>query len=394
MTIGFDIERARRETRAAEALIHFNNAGASLMPIPVSEAVHAYLRREEMMGGYEAAAAEVVAIENFYVQAGRLLNCEPAEIAFVDSASRAWTMAFYSFQFEPGDRILTTWSEYGSNVIAYNQQKERYGVETVFVPDDEQGQVDVAALRGMVDERVKLISMTHIPTGGGTVNPLAAVGAVAKEAGIPFLVDSCQGVGQIMVDVEALGCDILCGTGRKYLRGPRGTGLLYVRQSLVEKLEPPMLDLRSATLLAATAYEVRGDAKRFEMWEQYLAGKVGLGVAIEYALSYGMEAIQARIYQLAAALRAVLAGVPRVVVMDEGAELCGIVTFRVDGWTSEAIQAELGGRGVNVSVSSGSGSLVAFQKRGVEALVRASVHYYNTEAEVVRFGELLAEIVG
>ena len=213
----FDIKRAREETAACSDLIHFNNAGASLMPTPVSKALHEYLRKEEQIGGYETEALYAESLNGIYSSAAKLLNCSAGEIAYVESATRAWDMAFYSFKFNPGDKILTTFAEYGSNVVAYLQQAKRFGVEIVFVPNDEFGQIDVNALSNMIDEKVKLISITHIPTGGGLVNPAEAVGKIANAAGIPYILDSCQSVGHMPIDVAEIGCDVLCITGRKYL---------------------------------------------------------------------------------------------------------------------------------------------------------------------------------
>ena len=273
--MSFDIDKARRETRGADNRIHFNNAGSSLMPVPVADALYAYLKKEEEIGGYETVEAEAEALDNFYVATAKLLNCDPDEVAYIENATRAWDMAFYSLQFEAGDKILTSVAEYGSNVIAMIQQASRFGAELVYVPDDEHGQLDVAALESLIDQygdKVKLIAMSHIPTGGGLVNPAVAVGQVANRAGIPYLLDSCQGVGQLPLDVQEIGCDMLSGTGRKFLRGPRGTGLLYVRREFGRTIEPAMLDQHSATLVSNTAYTVRDDAKKFENWEQNFAG--------------------------------------------------------------------------------------------------------------------------
>ncbi|MBT3321808.1 MAG: aminotransferase class V-fold PLP-dependent enzyme [Anaerolineae bacterium] len=385
MKADFDIKRARAETRACEEIVHFNNAGASLMPISVSDALHGYLHQEERIGGYETAVKEGDALDNFYTASAKLLNCEADEIAYMENATRAWDMAFYSFKFKSGDRILTTIAEYGSNVVAYNQQSKRYGVEVIFVPNDKSGQIDIDALENLIDERVKLISITHIPTGGGLVNPAAEVGKIAKAAGIPYLLDSCQGVGQIPLDVEELGCDILCGTGRKYLRGPRGTGLLYVRQEMIEKLEPPLLDQHAARLISSTEYEIRRDAKRFEGWEQYFAGKAALGTAIDYALSWDIAKIRDRVYDLAEKLREKLSDIDGVHVTDEGIEKCGIVTFRTDQKDVDELKKLFAAEGINVSTPKGSGSLVSFQQRGLKELVRASLHYYNTEEEIDYF---------
>lgn len=391
--MAFDIERARAETPACAELIHFNNAGASLIPVPVSRTLHGYLDSEERIGGYETQALHADDLEGLYASAARLLNCRTGEIAYVENATRAWELAFYSFRLGPGDRILTTIAEYGSNVVAYLQQARRHGVEVVFVPNDEYGQIDIQALAGLIDERVKLISITHIPTGGGLVNPAREVGRIARSAGIPFILDSCQSVGQIPIDVEAIGCDVLCITGRKFLRGPRGTGLLYVRESLLDQLEPPMLDQHAAELVSPTEYRLRADARRFENWEQYCAGKLALRTAIDYALDWGLDAIQQRVYQLADTLRRQLGAIDSITVTDEGRERCGIVTFTSERRSAQAIKQALAANRINVSLSSGPGSLVSFQQRGLHEVVRASLHYFNTGDEIDRFCSLLEEIV-
>ncbi len=389
----FDIKRAREETIACNNLIHFNNAGASLMPTPVSKALHEYLNKEEQIGGYETEAIYTESLNSIYSSAAKLLNCSPNEIAFIENATRAWDMAFYSFKFNPGDKILTTIAEYGSNVVAYLQQAKRFGVEVVFVPNDEFGQIDVNALSKMIDEKVKLISITHIPTGGGLVNPAKAVGRIANAAGIPYILDACQSVGHMPINVEEIGCDVLCITGRKYLRGPRGTGLLFVRNSLLNELEPPILDQHAAELISSTEYLIRPDSKRFENWEQYCAGKYALGVAIDYALSWDLGAIQKRIYSLADNLRQKLSRIDGVHSTDDGVEKCGIITFTADQLEPVAIKQALSKQRINVSTSKGSGSLVSFEKRGLKEVVRASVHYFNTDEEIDHFVDVFKKIV-
>ena len=392
MNNDIDITRARIETPGCTNVVHFNNAGASLMPGPVLEAVTAHLHLEAKIGGYEAASLAHGAVEHVYSAVSKLINCQSEEIAIIENATRAWDMAFYSIPFVPGDVILTSAAEYASNYIAFLQVSRKTGARIVVVPNDESGQVSIRALSNMIDKRVRIIAMTHVPTNGGLVNPAADIGKIARQAGILYLLDACQSVGQMPIDVQEIGCDILSATGRKYLRGPRGTGFLFVRRGAIGKLEPPFLDLHAARWFNLDHYEVRLDARRFENWETYYAGKIGLGVAVDYALSWGLDQIWKRVSGLASKLRAKLADIPKINVLDLGILKCGIVSFTIDGHRPEDICLKLSRQNFNVTYSLREYTRLDMEARGLDSLIRASVHYYNTEEEIDRFCEILREI--
>ena len=329
--MSIDIERVRMDTPSCHRMIHFNNAGASLSPTPVMSAVMSHLAREQEIGGYEAQAEATLALEGFYTGFASLLNAEPDEVAFVESATRAWDMVFYSLPLAEGDRVLTHASEYASNYLALLHQAKRLGIEIDVVPSNASGEIDVEALEKMINPRTRLIAITHVPTQGGLVNPVEDVGQIARKNGLLYLLDACQSVGQMPVDVKQIGCHFLSGTGRKYLRGPRGTGFLFVSRDVLDQLDPPFIDLRAATWTGPDTYTWADGARRFENFEGHVAGKLGLAKAVQYAQAIGLDHIHERTAGLAARLRNLLAERPRVTVHDLGNRRSGIVTFMVDG---------------------------------------------------------------
>jgi cysteine desulfurase / selenocysteine lyase len=383
-----DVARARAATPGCHDVVHLNNAGASLPTRHVLDTVIEHLELEARVGGYAAADAVADRSLAVYDSVAALLGAHRDEIALVESATRAWDMAFYALarEFGPGDVILTSVSEYVSNALAFLQVARRSGVAVEVVPDDEHGALSLDALAERLgrDPRVRLVAVSWIPTQGGLVNPAAEIGALTRAAGVPYLLDACQAVGQLPVDVDILGCDFLSATGRKYLRAPRGTGLLYVRRAWIEALDPPFVDVHAASWTSIDHYDVRADARRFESFEHSVAGRLGLGAAVDEALEWGADTIARRVLALGDALRAKLGEVPRLRVRDLGEHWCGIVTFTIDGVDPFALAAQLRELQVNISVSTIDFARRDFEARGLEAVARASVHYYNTEDELDR----------
>lgn len=384
-----DVERLRAETPGCKEVVHFNNAGAALQPAPVVDAVLRHLELEARIGGYEAADAAMDRLTEAYDLIARLIGAHPDEIACTDNATRAWDMAFHGIRFQRGDRILTTSSEYVSNALGYAQVAERDGVRVEVVPDDGHGQISLDALARMLDEGgVRLVSINHVPTHDGLINPAEEVGRLARAAGALYLLDACQSIGQLAMNVTTIGCDMMSSTGRKFLRGPRGTGFLYVRRSVLEQLDPPFVDLRSADWTGPGTYRLRPDTRRFETWERFVAGQLGQAAAAAYALDLGLDRIERRVIALAARLREALAELPGIEVRDRGSRKSGIVTFTHDSVEALEITRRLAEQRINVRVA----EQTYRYDEGVNPRhrVRASVHYYNTEDEVDLVTEAVA----
>jgi selenocysteine lyase/cysteine desulfurase len=386
-----NIDELRSDTPGCAKVAHLNNAGAALPPRPVIDAVAEHFALESTIGGYEAAEQNAAAIAHFYDAVAGLIGARADEIAYVENATRAWDLAFYAIPFAEGDRILTTTSEYSSNAIAYRQVAAAKGAKVDVVADGPDGTISLDALEAeLVKGDVRLVSLNHVPTSNGLVNPVVEVGRLCREHGVLFLLDACQSVGQLSVDVEEIGCDMLSATGRKFLRGPRGTGFLYVRRDIVQTLEPPFLDLQAAEWKTPDTYDIRPDAIRFETWERYVAGQIGLGVAADYATNLGLASIEERVTGLAQKLRDELAARPGTTVLDRGARPSGIVTFTVDGRDPDAIREAARERDVNINVTNPLDH--GYDVNAAPSAVRASVHYYNNEDDLDRLLSVLASL--
>ena len=384
-----NIGRIRAETPGVSYGVHLLAAGSALMPQCVVDAIINHTHLEARFGGYEAKAAQADALDGVYESVAGLIGAKRHEIALMENATVAWCHAFYALPLEKGARILTCEAEYAANYVAFLQRAKRDRLTIDVVPSDASGAIDLDALESMIDERVGLIAMTWVPTNGGLVNPAAAVGKIAKKHRIPYLLDACQAVGQMPVDVTELGCDFLSATGRKFLRGPRGTGFLYVAEKWLNTLEPMMIDHFGAPWVSAETYQLRDDARRFETWENSYALRAGLGAAVDYAASLGMDAIRTRVRDLAGFCRDGLGAIKGGQVRDIGSEQCGIVSFTIAGLDADATVAALHKQGIIIGVSTPFSTRLDAEARNLPTVMRMAPHYYNTEHEIERFFTVL-----
>jgi selenocysteine lyase/cysteine desulfurase len=389
-----DLAAVRADTPGCLDKSFLDSAGSSLPPIPVLDQVVGHLRREAEIGGYLAIAERDDDLERGYRVLADLLDCDAEDVAFTDSASRAWLSLMDSVPLAEGDRLLIGEVEYAANAVALLRRAEETGATVERVPSDESGALSVPALRALLDERVKLVSLVHVPSNGGLVNPVREATEAAHEAGALVLLDACQSVGQLPVRVRELGVDLLSGTARKWLRGPRGTGFLVARQAIAHRLRPRLIDHTGAPWVAPDRYRLRGDARVHQLYEFDVAGRLGLVTAAEYALRIGLDAIADRVGALAARAREGLAGLPGVRVRDLGRVRSGIVTFTVRGVAPADVREALRVRGVTVTVSPTASSLLDMTARGMpDGVVRASPHYFVTEDDVDRLSTEVDRIV-
>lgn len=390
-----DVERLRRETPSCEGHIHLNNAGAALIPTRVMRVVRDHLELEERLGGYEAEDAAAGALAEARGSLAELVGAHPMEIAFTGSATEGFARVLSAFPFRPGERILTSRNDYSSNQIQYLSLAARTGVEILHVPDLPEGGIDPVQAEEWIHRfRPRLVALTHVPTNSGLVQDVAPIGRACRDRGIPFLLDACQSVGQIPLDVEVLGCDFLSAAARKFLRGPRGIGFLYVSERMLGAgLEPLFLDLRGADQVAPALYQPAPDARRFETWELPHALVLGMGEAARIAQEDGVDVLGARAAALAARLREGLAALPGAEVLDRGPRLCAIVTARFRGWAPEALMLRLREEGVHASALSRESATIDFEARGVEGALRLSPHAYNRESEIDAAVERIAALL-
>jgi selenocysteine lyase/cysteine desulfurase len=364
------------------------------MPTPVIRAIQKHLDLEASIGGYEAESESATDIAHAYEQVAELLGTSAGNVAFTEHATASFVAALSSIPFNAGDVVVTTRHDYVSNQIQYLALAERFGVEVVRAPDAPEGGVELNAMEALIHRRrPRLVAVTHIPTSSGLVQDVHAIGQMCRARDILYIVDGCQSVGQMPVDVESIGCDFFSATARKYMRGPRGAGFLFVSDRALDAgLEPLFPDLRGADWIDSDLYQPAPDAKRFETWEFFWGLVLATGAAAEYATALGLEAIQDRSWKLATQLRGKLEAMDGVEVLDRGAILSATVTCSVRGWSPPDLVVELRKRGINTTGQSRIDAVIDYDQKDVDGSLRASPHYFNTEEELETFVGALGEI--
>jgi len=388
------VEQWRSETPGCQTSVHFNNAGAGLMPTPVTHAIKAHLDLESEIGGYEAYEQQEEAIGKFYSATGKLVNSKPENIAFTSSATNSFARALSSIPFSPGDAILIANEDYVSNQLAFLSLQKRFNLKLLRAPSTENGGVDLDAFYKLAKQHSPVLaSITHVPTNSGLVQPVTEIGKICQDLEIPFLLDACQSVGQLPLDVHKIGCDFLSATFRKFLRGPRGAGFLFVSDRILKKNWCPLfIDMKGADWTAPDNFQMQSDATRFEDWELPFALVLGSRAASEYAMQTGINQIRDRNKALMAYLK------NKVIAngwqpLDRGNDTCSILTLHFPNCHPRELHNNLKSRHINTSVSQGNYAIIDFQMKKVDWALRISPHYYNTEQEIDQLVDSLVELV-
>jgi selenocysteine lyase/cysteine desulfurase len=396
-----EIESFRKDTPGCSNVIHLNNAGAALMPDVVTQSILDHINLEAQIGGYEASAMRADAIREFYTQAATLLNCKPTNIAFTASATDSYTRALSAIPFQPGDVILTDNDDFISNQIQFLSCGKRLGVRLERINNASEGGVDLNDLEYKLKKlQPRLLAITHIPTNSGLIQPVKEIGKIfgdyerAHSGKTWYILDACQSAGQLKLDVEELKCHFLSITSRKFLRGPRGAGFLYISDKALDaRLEPMFIDMRGAEWIEKDLYKPRPDAVRFEDWEFAYSLVLATSEAIKYCVTIGEDKIWEQTKFLSDYMRQQLNSVNTLRVLDRGPQVGALVTFHIKGFEPRFLVSELLKRKINVVPSYRNFAIIDFDEKQVEWAIRASPHYYNTTNEIDQFIESLKLIV-
>jgi len=380
MTLNF--KDIRGEIAGLENRLYFDNAGASFPPPVVNAVIKDHLDLEARVGGYVAQEQKAFELEAVYDSLACLLGGKASNYALTSGAVDAWNRAFYSVTLTAKDNVVITYNEYCSNYIALLHRSQSIGFEIRVAGVDGDGVLDLPAMETLIDANTKLVTASTISSSSGQILDVAAVGALCLKHDVLFLLDACQAIGQVPVDVDEIGCDMMAGTSRKYLRGPRGVGFLYVSDKALKRLTPTMMSNMSAVWSGLETIDVREDARLFEAWERSVALQLGFGAALKYLINLGPEALMAQSCRMAALLREKLTRRNDITVQDQEGPRGAIVTFTKQGEDPEDTKARLAKNNIVVQVGSVVHTRLDLEERGLNSIVRVSTQYYTSEADL------------
>lgn len=378
------------ESKKSLTFINFNNAGSSKNSNKVIKTIIAYLEEEQKLGGYLAAKLNRPKILNFYRVFSKLIKCKKSEISFLPSSTYGWNFFLNSISFKKNDNVIIFENEYGNNFISL-LKKKNLKIKVSKLSHD--GQVCFESLKENIDRNTKLVSVCHISSQCGNLIDVQKVGKIVKEINrnTLFLVDACQSIGQIDINVRKINCDVMIGSGRKYLRGPRGTGFIFIKDDLKKNLSPIISDSFSCKIV--NMKKIIYKKNYFETFEYSPALLLGLTEAIENIHSIGIKKIQKKIKKLSLYFRLKVRKLNGVIIFENECLISGINTIIINGFSTKEVLDYLLKKKILCSISDNKTSYHFFKTRKRKSLLRLSFHYYNDFKEIDFLIKTIEELV-
>ena len=377
--------------------VYLNNAGAGIMSQNTYDVIVNHMNLEMAVGAYKAATLQAERVQEFYSNSAKLLNAHSKdEIAFIDSASRGWNLVMYGLNISKNDTIVTLESEYGTNLLTIYDIAKHTGCSVNVVKCNNDGSVNVDAVTNALISGGTVLAISHVAAQGSIVNPVVELGQTAKKYGALYIVDGCQAVGQLNVDVQEIQCHAYMAAGRKWLRGPRGTGILYVRTGA--PIRTPQIDLASADLVFGDKgnvidVQIRKDAKQFELWEKSTASLLGLSNAIKEYLDHGIELSTLEIVAKANKIRNCISNNPNLLLVGNPHTPVGTAGFYLADPSRESMVKDLFEKhGFIISCMCDWDCPIFFPKNGVQYIFRLTPHYYTPDEDIDAICALISSI--
>lgn len=389
-----NVLKVREDFPILKDVIYLDSAATSLTPEPVLKAAMDYYyhyRANVGRGVYRTAQLADQKYRDAHKRVARFIGGRKGETAFTKNTTESINAVAYGLKWKKGDRIVATLLEHHSNLLPWMRLREK-GIELSIVKPDESGYLDPSDFEREVDDRTRLVAVSHLSNVLGTIAPVKEISRICRDHGTSLLVDGAQSVPHMAVDVERLGCDFLCFSGHKML-GPTGAGVLWMRDA--DSIEPLLTGGGMVEDVSPDGFERKKGYEGFEAGTPDISAGIGLGAAVDYLERIGIDEIAAHETKLAERLLRGLQELDGVEIYGpkETKGRSGVISFNVAGLLPHEVALMLD-QASNTAVRSGLHCCIPLMKHlGLrQGCVRASLYLYNTEDEVERLLATLEEI--
>lgn len=378
-------------------VIYLDNAATTPTPEPVIDAMLEYFHEYNAnigRGLHRSAKRASETFESSREVIGKTIQAKPEEIAFTKNTTEALNLLARGLDLKRGDKVIATVLEHHSNLIPWQRLEKELGIELQIIKDNSDYIIDPSTIENAVDENTQLITMPWVSNVFGTRQPVEEVGKIADENDILFSVDAAQAVGHVPVDVDDIGCDFLAAPGHKGLLGPQGTGFLYISEKHLDEVSPMLYGGGIVESAREHSCQLVEPPQIFDAGTPNIPGIIGLGRAAEYVLDIGLERIEKRERKLIRKMHEISDLNDVEIYGPKSPEkIAGVLSFNVDDMNPHELSSILD-EVADIATRSGHHCAdLAMGYFGLDATLRASVHYYNSVGEIEKFIETLNDIV-